>query len=65
MAQDDRRLIYLSARGRQISETIFNCLRQLHAEWAEDIGHERFDIFIEVLKQLSVKAQERTLKAGQ
>jgi DNA-binding MarR family transcriptional regulator len=62
---DDRRLIYLSARGRQIAETIFNCLRQLHAEWAEDIGHERFDIFIEVLKQLSVKAQERTLKAGQ
>jgi DNA-binding MarR family transcriptional regulator len=56
---DDRRLIYLSARGRQIAEAIFNCLRQLDAEWAEDIGHDRFDTFIEVLKQLSVKAQER------
>jgi DNA-binding MarR family transcriptional regulator len=57
--EDDRRLIYLSARGRQIAEAIFNCLRQLHAEWSEDIGHERFDIFLDVLRQLSVKAQEK------
>ncbi len=58
-AEDDRRLIYLSARGHQIAEAIFNCLRQLHTEWSEDIGHERFDIFLDVLRQLSVKAQER------
>ncbi|AOO83270.1 MarR family winged helix-turn-helix transcriptional regulator [Bosea vaviloviae] len=55
---NDRRLIYLSADGRQIIETMFNCLRQLHAEWAEDIGQDRFEIFLDVLRQLSVKAQE-------
>jgi DNA-binding MarR family transcriptional regulator len=60
----DRRLIYLSARGWQVAETIFTCLRRLHAEWAEEIGHERFDIFLDVLKQLSAKAQESTPKPG-
>jgi DNA-binding MarR family transcriptional regulator len=58
----DRRLIYLSARGRQVAETIFSCLRRLHAEWAEEIGHERFDMFLEVLKQLSARAQEEYSK---
>ncbi|NTF88172.1 MarR family transcriptional regulator [Agrobacterium rhizogenes] len=60
----DRRLIYLSARGQEIAETIFTCLRKLHAEWAEEIGHERFDVFLDVLKQLSLKAQESTPEAG-
>ena len=60
----DRRLIYLSARGQEIAETIFTCLRRLHAEWAEEIGHERFDVFLDVLKQLSLKAQESTPEAG-
>src|SRR5215471_7912687 len=32
---NDRRLIYLSARGWQIAETIFGCLRRLHSEWAK------------------------------
>ncbi|HEX8045185.1 MarR family winged helix-turn-helix transcriptional regulator [Rhizobium sp.] len=60
----DRRLIYLSARGQEIAETIFTCLRRLHAEWAEEIGHERFDVFLDVLKQLSLKVQESTPEAS-
>ncbi|MDJ1638456.1 MarR family transcriptional regulator [Agrobacterium rhizogenes] len=60
----DRRLIYLSAQGQEIAETIFTCLRKLHAEWAEEIGHERFDVFLDVLKQLSLKAQESTPEVG-
>ena len=55
---NDRRLVYLSERGRQVAETIFACLRRLHAEWAEEIGQERFDIFLNVLKQLSARARE-------
>jgi DNA-binding MarR family transcriptional regulator len=60
----DRRLIYLSPRGWQVAETIFACLRRLHGEWAEEIGHERFGIFLGVLNQLSARAQENTLKPG-
>ncbi|MFD1982805.1 MarR family winged helix-turn-helix transcriptional regulator [Mesorhizobium newzealandense] len=58
----DRRLIYLSARGRPIAETIFTCLRRLHAEWAEEIGEQRFNDFLDVLKQLSARAQDRHSK---
>jgi DNA-binding MarR family transcriptional regulator len=54
----DRRLIYLSVRGWQLVETIFTCLRRLHAEWAQEIGEERFNVFLDVLKQLSAMAQE-------
>jgi DNA-binding MarR family transcriptional regulator len=54
----DRRLIYVSARGRQLVETIFTCLRRLHAEWAEEVGEERFNDFLDVLKQLSARAQQ-------
>ena len=58
----DRRLIYLSARGWQLVETIFTCLRRLHAEWAQEIGEERFNDFLGVLKQLSAMAQEDDTK---
>jgi len=44
--------------GWQLVETIFTCLRRLHAEWAKEIGEERFNDFLEVLKQLSEKAQQ-------
>jgi DNA-binding MarR family transcriptional regulator len=54
----DRRLVYLSPRGWQIVEINVACLRQLHAQWSQDIGEERFDIFLDVLKQLSEKAQD-------
>lgn len=54
----DRRLIYLSARGWQVGETIFACLRRLEAEWADEIGYERFTTFLEVLRQLSTEVAE-------
>jgi DNA-binding MarR family transcriptional regulator len=62
LKDSDRRLIYLSARGRQVAATIFACLRKLHAEWAEEIGEERFNIFLDVLKQLSARAQDEHSK---
>ncbi|MGP8232311.1 MAG: MarR family winged helix-turn-helix transcriptional regulator [Methylovirgula sp.] len=60
--ESDRRLIYLSPRGRRVADTIFECLRQLHGEWAEEVGQKRFDLFLDVLRQLSVMAQDETLK---
>ncbi|MGU3495139.1 MarR family winged helix-turn-helix transcriptional regulator [Xanthobacteraceae bacterium A53D] len=54
----DRRLIYLTARGNEVAQTIFACLARLHAEWSEEIGAERFDEFLAVLRELSAKAQE-------
>lgn len=54
----DRRLVYLSAQGWQIAEAIFACLSRLHTEWAQDVGRERFDVFLDVLRQLAAKAQE-------
>ena len=55
---NERRLIYLSPRGREVAETIFACLRQMHREWAQEVGQERFDGFLDVLRQLSAKALE-------
>nr|WP_246498731.1 MarR family transcriptional regulator [Microvirga soli] len=57
-ADADRRLVYLTARGWQIAEAIFACLRRLQREWAQEIGQERFDVFLDVLRQLAGKAQE-------
>lgn len=55
---NERRLIYLSPRGREVAETIFACLRQMHREWGQEVGQERFDGFLDVLRQLSAKALE-------
>ncbi len=54
----DRRLVYLSARGWQIAEAIFACLNHLQADWAQEVGRERFDVFLDVLTQLAAKAQK-------
>ncbi|MET0741940.1 MAG: MarR family transcriptional regulator [Microvirga sp.] len=56
-ADAERRLIYLTPRGRGVADAIFACLRRLHGDWAHEIGHERFDVFLDVLKQLAAKAQ--------
>jgi DNA-binding MarR family transcriptional regulator len=57
----DRRLVYLTASGWQIAEAIFGCLRRLQRDWAQDIGQERFDVFLEVLTELAAKAQEKSV----
>lgn len=51
----ERRLVYLTERGWRVGETIFACLRDLHAEWAAEIGHERFRDFMDVLLRLAAE----------
>jgi DNA-binding MarR family transcriptional regulator len=57
-ADADRRLVYLTDHGWRIAEAIFSCLRGLQGDWAQEVGHERFDVFLDVLTQLAAKAQE-------
>lgn len=54
----ERRLVYLTPRGHEVSQVIFGCLQQLHADWAQHVGQERFEAFVKVLTELSAKAQE-------
>lgn len=54
----DRRLVFLSPRGKQVAKVIFECLRNLHETWALEVGEERFDAFLDVLGQLAAKAQQ-------
>jgi DNA-binding MarR family transcriptional regulator len=58
----DRRLVYLTSHGWQIADAIFACLRRLHGEWAQEVGQERFDVFLDVLKQLAANAQEESVR---
>lgn len=48
-----RRLVFLTPRGRALCETIFACLRGIHAEWADAVGSERFATMLSVLRQLA------------
>ncbi len=48
----DRRLVYLTERGWQVGKTIFACLRELQAEWADEVGQKRFAEFMDVLRRL-------------
>ncbi|MBS7696152.1 MarR family transcriptional regulator [Chelatococcus sp.] len=59
----DRRLVHLTERGGAVAATIFACLRGLHREWAQEVGHARFDVFLSVLQELSAKAQSEDFKA--
>ncbi len=63
-ADSDLRLIYVSARGRQVAETILTCLRQLQVDWAREIGEERFNVFLDVLRQLAAETEKQPAKAG-
>jgi DNA-binding MarR family transcriptional regulator len=48
-----RRLIYLTKRGHGVVETIYASLRKLQNFWADRIGHEQFNTFVDVLTILS------------
>ncbi len=50
----DRRLVHLTERGWEVGEVIFACLRDLQAEWAEEIGRKRFGDFMDVLGHFAV-----------
>ena len=51
----DRRLVYLTERGWRVAETIFVCLRELEAEWADKVGQARFADFMDVLRRLAAE----------
>ena len=48
-----RRLVFLTPRGKALAATIHACLRALHAEWAAEVGAERFAIMLDALRVLS------------
>lgn len=50
---EGRRLVYLTARSWKIAEAIWAAMRALQAEWRTEIGEERFETFIGVLRQLA------------
>jgi DNA-binding MarR family transcriptional regulator len=50
-----QRLVYLSEHGRKVGEAIYACLRQLQAEWADEVGHSEFNRFLEVLRHLATE----------
>jgi hypothetical protein len=54
-----RRLVYLTRRGWQVFETIWTAQLQLEAEWAALLGDKRFDVFMNVLRQLAGFDQKR------
>ncbi len=49
----ERRLVYLTARAWRVADVIFACLREIEAEWAREVGKERFAEFMAVLRQLA------------
>ena len=49
----DRRLIYLTERGSRVADVIYASLRKLQTRWADEVGHDRFKAFVDVLKHLS------------
>jgi len=51
--ESTRRLVHLTPRGWQVCEVIWACLRRIHAEWAAEVGEERFATVLEVLRFLA------------
>ena len=49
----NRRLIYLTERGSQVARVIYVCLQELQAQWAKEVGQDRFELFLEVLSHLA------------
>jgi DNA-binding MarR family transcriptional regulator len=49
----DRRLIYLTERGARVAEVIYASLHELQTQWADEVGHDHFQAFIDVLTLLS------------
>ncbi len=48
-----RRLVFLTQRGKDLAATIHACLRGIHAEWAAEVGAERFAVMLDALRVLS------------
>ena len=52
----DRRLVYLTKRGWQVADVIYEALREVQEEWAQDIGPEQFENFMNVLRHFALDA---------
>ena len=48
-----RRLVFVTPRGEALAATIHACLREVHAEWAREVGAERFANLLDALRVLS------------
>jgi len=50
-----RRLVHLTGRGWQVGQVIIACLQQIQADWALQVGPERFADFLDVLRLLAAE----------
>lgn len=48
-----RRLVYLTDRGWRVADTIYAASRQWQAQWTDQVGHDQFRVFLEVLRHLA------------
>jgi DNA-binding MarR family transcriptional regulator len=51
----ERRLIYLTARGKKVVTVIHAALRALQEQWAHEVGSERFADFMDLLRHFSTE----------
>jgi len=50
--RSERRLVHLTERGRKVVRTVHDSMRDLQAQWAQQVGRQRFETFMDVLRQL-------------
>lgn len=48
----NRRLVFLTSRGRQVRETLLAVVTDVEAEWTSVLGQRRFNDFMNTLRQL-------------
>ncbi len=53
-----RRLVYLTARGHRVVDTIYACSQQLQEEWAGKIGGARYDVLMATLRELAAEGDD-------
>src|SRR5262245_24937142 len=51
--RNGRRLVFLTSRGWQLREAILKAVSEVEAEWASILGQQRFNEFVNTLRQLS------------
>lgn len=50
---ETRRLIYLTPKGHKITMAMFACLNELQKKWSDRVGNERFETFVDVLREMT------------
>jgi DNA-binding MarR family transcriptional regulator len=54
-AGSERRLIYMTARGKRLIPVIHEALLSLQEQWAREVGRERFADFMDLLRHFSTQ----------